>query len=447
MDALRSITNNVPDWLDRLDRLGTQIDQRQAELAALGGSSSARSLKNKGSTESLKLKDPIDPDDACARMSATPVTDDRTRQDGRNSYQPPSPGSSGTPSAVQRQTQQAVAKAQARARAHVQRRHRPGSIISAENAPTQYRSRTMIIVYYDSYVQSFFEELVKFVSASRNLMRKARMAAKVAQIRRLAEMEAPRDTGGQDGSEFEPDPGPAEPNGGDIEPLPSLRYMNPRRTTGPGGLAGLTAGGPRYYQTPPRNVLGAAGKDPFEDLDKKLESVQSMCEHAAHQFLRHGDCMEEVGNIQKQLAQTKVLADKEMERLQREDPDLLKDTSEAGKARTHRPASMRREYNGTRTKSPFLSAAMKMAVDEKLEVDDGFEAEQPVLTPAIAPAIAPASTPARQTTDTSASAKIEADDDAPIEADDDDEGLGEMDVAPPKVQFRSTRMMRRPLKA
>ncbi|CRK33131.1 hypothetical protein BN1723_019794, partial [Verticillium longisporum] len=100
---------------------------------------------------------------------------------------------SNTPSAIQRQTQQAVAVAQARARAQVKKRHRTDSIISADNAPAKYRTRTMIIVYYDSYVQSFFEELVKFVSASRNLMRKAKMAAKVAQIRRLAELQSPED--------------------------------------------------------------------------------------------------------------------------------------------------------------------------------------------------------------------------------------------------------------
>ncbi|ROT42158.1 hypothetical protein SODALDRAFT_269440 [Sodiomyces alkalinus F11] len=435
MDALRRITNNVPDWLGRLDRLGTQIDQRQAELAALGGSSSARSIKNKGSTESLKLNDPIEPvdpvdPDARARTPAAPVTDGATRPDGRNSYQPPSPGGSATPSAVQRQTQQAVAKAQARARAHVQKRHRPGSMISADNAPTQYRSRTMIIVYYDSYVQSFFEELVKFVSASRNLMRKARMAAKVAQIRRLAEMDTPHDSEGSDGSELEP--GAAGANGGDLEPLPSLRYMSTRRM-GPAGLTGRYSSRTQTRES----VLGGVGKDPFEDLDKKLESVQAMCEHAAHQFLRHGDCMEDVAKIQDQLSATKALADKEIERIQREDPDLLKDTSEAGKARTHRPASMRREYNYTRSKSPCLSSSMKLEVDDRLEVDDGLEAEQPVLTPA------PTTMP-RQTMDTPG--KIEADD-APLEADDNDEGLGEMDMAPPKIQFRSTRTMRRPLKA
>jgi hypothetical protein len=51
----------------------------------------------------------------------------------------------------------------------------------------------MIIVYYDSAVQSAFEELVKFVSGSRNAMRKGRMAARMAEMRRAAEMEVDAD--------------------------------------------------------------------------------------------------------------------------------------------------------------------------------------------------------------------------------------------------------------
>ena len=46
----------------------------------------------------------------------------------------------------------------------------------------------MIIVYYDSAVQTAFEDLVKFVSGSRNSMRKGKMAAKMAEMKRAAEL-------------------------------------------------------------------------------------------------------------------------------------------------------------------------------------------------------------------------------------------------------------------
>ncbi|KAL9948538.1 hypothetical protein D7B24_009171 [Verticillium nonalfalfae] len=413
MDALKNIIANVPDWLKRLDDLGTQIDQRQAELAALGVSST-KSIKNRGSTESLKPKDVADAD---VSRDADQVGDAREttppREDKQDAAQPPSPNGSNTPSAIQRQTQQAVAVAQARARAQVKKRHRTDSIISADNAPAKYRTRTMIIVYYDSYVQSFFEELVKFVSASRNLMRKAKMAAKVAQIRRLAELQSPEDD--EDGT-GELKPGSAA-DGENNDPLPSLRYMSTRRMGGGPRLPGSSP----YSRNSPGGLLGEQEKDAYDDLDKGLEFVQSMCEHAAHQFLRDGDCTEEIGKIKKRLSDSKVLADKEMARVEREDPALLKESGDAGKARTLRPASMRRELTPVKDRTTPASSPMK------LEVDDMLVAEKPVpvvATKVVAPDV-----------------KLEADND-PLEADD-DEGVEDMEIPPPKLQYRSTRMMRR----
>ncbi|KAF3345608.1 hypothetical protein VD0002_g2353 [Verticillium dahliae] len=413
MDALKNIIANVPDWLKRLDDLGTQIDQRQAELAALGVSST-KSIKNRGSTESLKLKDVADAD---VSRDADQVGDVREttppREDKQDAAQPPSPNGSNTPSAIQRQTQQAVAVAQARARAQVKKRHRTDSIISADNAPAKYRTRTMIIVYYDSYVQSFFEELVKFVSASRNLMRKAKMAAKVAQIRRLAELQSPED---EDDGTGELKPGSAA-DGENNDPLPSLRYMSTRRMGGGPRLPGSSP----YSRNSPAGLLGEQEKDAYDDLDKGLEFVQSMCEHAAHQFLRDGDCTEEIGKIKKRLSDSKVLADKEMARVEREDPALLKESGDAVKARTLRPASMRRELTPVKDRTTPASSPMK------LEVDDMLVAEKPV--PVVAAKVV------------SPDVTLEADN-GPLEADD-DEGVEDMEITPPKLQYRSTRMMRR----
>ncbi|KAK3371233.1 hypothetical protein B0T24DRAFT_595075 [Lasiosphaeria ovina] len=115
------------------------------------------------------------------------------------------------------------------------------------------KTRSMIIVYYDSYVQLFFEDLVKFVSASRKMMRKAKMAAKVAQIKRLAELEMPEES-----DEEEVEPSTPSSTDGAIAPLeatstvmkdgeaeeriPSLRYMSARQP------AFGAARGIRFYQ-------------------------------------------------------------------------------------------------------------------------------------------------------------------------------------------------------
>ncbi|KAF5699553.1 hypothetical protein FMUND_14720 [Fusarium mundagurra] len=383
MDALKNLVNNVPDWLQRLDDLSGQIDRRQAELAAVaaaeGKSAETKSLRNKGSTESLKPKD--DPpvvhteapanedildDNAGDNTAQTPVKPETRR------VHTPSPGS------ILKQLE-IIKAAQAKARAQVRKKPKSPSMMSNEDAPTAYRTRSMIIVYYDSYVQSFFDDLVRFVSSSRNLMRKAKMAARVAQIKKLAEQDV-----SEDGSNY--------------DALPSLRYMSSRRF-GPMSISRPGAG-----DQPP---------DVYDKLDKGLEFVQSMCEHGAHQFLRDGDCNDEISKVQKRLTEVLEMAKTEMERVEREEPELAKETSEMGKVRTRRPISMRRDMAvGLKESSPTPTKEENKLEPAKLE------AAEPI---------------------------IPADPMAPMEVDPNimeaDEGI-DLEMELPKLQYRSTRAMR-----
>lgn len=411
MDALRHLVANIPDWLKRLDELNDQIEQRQVELAQVSESSSgsnassaARSLRNRGSTESLKPKDepeahPTDPnpDAPAPKAAAAQPTTPPTAAAG-DAPPPSSPSGSNTPSALQRQTNQVKAQAQARARATLRKRQRTDSVVSAEGAAPKYRTRSLIIVYYDSYVQSFFEELVKFVSASRNMMRKAKMAAKVAQIKRLAEMEMDDDDEENNANttlasapstspSLQVDPAVLAASGsipnaalevasGDEAPQ-TLRYVSTRRmqpvSRTPNMLV-TAAGRPIYPRAAARaGARNAPEKQPdvYDELDKGLEYVQSMCEHAAHQFLRDGDCGEEVANIQRRLGETKELADKEMDRVKREEPETLSSADET-KGRSFRPQSMRREH----MESPSgKDGTSKLEVDDVIAVDGADEAE------------------------------------------------------------------------
>ncbi|KAL2177629.1 uncharacterized protein P884DRAFT_199401 [Thermothelomyces heterothallicus CBS 202.75] len=441
MEALKHLINNVPDWLKKLDELNGQIEQRQIELARLteennktnspdGSSSSGgpKSVRNRGSTESLRPHDepaahPADPrpQPGAGEAAGTPAA----ANDGNELPAPSSPSESQSPSEIQRQTSQVRAAGQARARAMLRKRQRTDSIISAEGATPKYRSRSMIIVYYDSYVQLFFEELVKFVSGGRNMMRKAKMAAKVAQIKRLAELEAPDEQ--DDAPSTAPTtttaaaPAPSsQPIEAAEENKPAMHYVSTRRMgAGPGGRAmranmyGRVGAGGRVMRAGagPAPMLGADGKDAapdvYDELDKGLEYVQSMCEHAAHQFLRDGECGEEVANIKRRLAETKELADKEMERIRREEPEaLLKHVeNDATHGRSYRPQSMRKTAG-----KPSSSAA-----------GAGPEA-------GAAPSLAPAP------------ALVAAESTGPLEV---DEGVDDVDKEEvPKLVWRSTRMMR-----
>lgn len=59
LEALETLCTSVPKWNNRLDELNGQIALRQIELARLTENERppTRSMKNKGSTESLRPKD------------------------------------------------------------------------------------------------------------------------------------------------------------------------------------------------------------------------------------------------------------------------------------------------------------------------------------------------------------------------------------------------------
>ncbi|KAI0191695.1 hypothetical protein EV127DRAFT_337779 [Xylaria flabelliformis] len=403
-DPLESVISNVPDWLKRLEELNNQIEQRQRDLAKFAGaqppSSSAQSIRNRGSTESLKP-----PDDIVALPTPDPTTDQPPKpintavspepvngQRRPNGPQPPSTPASDpwTGSSLIRHTNEVVATAQRRARATVRKRQKSDSMISAEGTTPKYRSRRMVMVYYDSYVQSFFEELVKFVSAQRNLMRKAKMAAKVAHIRRLAELEMPEDED-DEGGELKPGnklvaagPIPASNNrqGGPEEMR--LQYLNTRAYGGALRSPAFDLMPGRGMRTSALNGgLGAFNEkgDIWDDLDKGLEYVQGMCERAAHQFLRDGDCNEEIEKIKTRLVKVKELATEEKARVSAEqtknesqpEPKDVVLQAEPIKSRTFRPSTMRRDF-GALTPSKFPAREGPLEIDEGIEVDmDDFK--------------------------------------------------------------------------
>ncbi|KAI0417586.1 hypothetical protein F5X98DRAFT_374720 [Xylaria grammica] len=438
-DPLDSVICNVPDWLKRLEELNGQIEQRQQDLAKFSGAqpplSSAQSIRNRGSTESLRPQD-----DGPSLPTPDPTTDQipkpiitaippqtpngHTRPNG--AQQPSTPASDPwTGSSLIRHTNEVVATAQRRARATVRKRQKTDSMISAEAATPKYRSRRMVMVYYDSYVQSFFEELVKFVSAQRNLMRKAKMAAKVAHIKRLAELEMPEDEEDDEGGELRPGngliaAGPAVPasnfgQGGPEEMR--LQYRSTRTYAGGLRSPALNLMPGRGIRTSALNGgLGLFNErgDIWDELDKGLEFVQGVCERAAHQFLRDGDCNEEIEKIKSRLVKVKESAVCEKERASAEQtkneiqpeskhdvvpgpdhkpmpelkhgdipehehelvPGTARDAAtrtELAKPRTFRPSTMRRDFGAS---NPNKTSAREglLEIDEGIDVDmDDFK--------------------------------------------------------------------------
>lgn len=463
-------------------------------------------MRNRGSTQSLKPNDdgeahpeapaagrsfPVENKNAAYEARRASVASrggvDRPHkeQDSSNGNPPLSP------SAVEGQTNQVIALATAQARAALRRTQlskkraaAAESMLSAEGAtPSKYRNRNLVMVYYDSYVQSFFEELVKFVSASRNLMRKAKMAAKVAQIKKMADLEVPDDAssaseeelprngstsmdlvpqqlsspndmspaiidgtkedlpGGKgespvDATQSTPDQNMKDGPSPTISPSQSPLARTSMATNGYGNGNG-NGNGHKFPSQPlkPSSVPTARPKlgggyssfssfglglgdpqkpDVFDELDKSLESVQSMCEHAAHQFLRDGDCSDEIVNIKDRLSGTKTSAENQIQRMLDRDDTLKARLSEAPmRPRSYRPQSMRRGA-GLASANP---TAGKGSAEAGTVVSGGFDGTRLSPDPEPSPF--------------GASGGI-------LEVDD---GSDDGDREPPKLQYRSTRAM------
>ncbi|CAL3962851.1 unnamed protein product [Diplocarpon coronariae] len=404
LEALNTLCTSIPDWNARLDELNSQIALRQIELARLTENERppTRSLKNKSSTESLRPKDGPDDllhteeqqnkDNTVLDPLDAPTSQDRVPRPSsaaavRAATSTPSPSDANSPShgALPRKPSQNTPAAQRRTGPAVLRKRKTESVGSGESIVPKYRTRSMIIVYYDSAVQTAFEELVKFVSGSRNSMRKGKMAAKMAEMRRAAQLEigddddddaqddfgsgavnnghnllvAQKDSGvRQQGDSLavgpEPDCGP------DME-LPKLKFvstrqMGPSRATPKpdsyGGTLGLLGGYRR------------AGGDIFESLDKGLDWVQVQCEHAAHQFLREGECSSEITSIKRKLDGVKEAAEKEIEKLKKDEAESPRSRSSlAGKSLQMKAPIVRK---------PPAPTTSIMEVDH-LEVDEGVD--------------------------------------------------------------------------
>ena len=169
---------------------------------------------------------------------------------------------------------------------HGRRKRKPGSSWSGASGPQRYRMRSMVVVYYDSVIQDAFELLVRNIASARNQLRKGKTAAGFQ--RRMASLHA------------------------EVNAFPDdVGSLNPKILR-PAG-SGLD-----------RRGLSGAGVDPCDAADQNLETAQSLCEVAAHQILRDGDCDEEIREIRTRLERCRDVATAEVESLQaKEAPEPL----------------------------------------------------------------------------------------------------------------------------
>lgn len=406
MDALKALVASIPDWQTRLDELNGQIEQRQIELAKLVEPRPPSTLRNKGSTESLKPKN--EPPNFHPQNGGA---EDERAQNLRNSAasrptagpqsETPAPQiqtQHSSPGPLQRNSSQPSPCTKIAVASPILRKRKTESVASHDTSIPKYRTRSMIIVYYDSAVQEAFEDLVKSISSSRNDIRRTKAAVRMAEIKRVAEMQAGDDDSGEEDSGDEDDHtglprglavsrrplASRENDSTEDYPMPTLKFVSTRRM----GPSRDQVGSNRVSNSAAshalamlraeqrRNSLGlSALTDIYDNLDKGLEWCQSMCEHAAHQFLRDGDCSAETAGVKKRLSDVKEKARAEVSRLDLEarTKQAIENTTRPSSNGGTAPSGVKRGYRELRNiqlrKSPSLMPKKEPETME-LEADD-----------------------------------------------------------------------------
>lgn len=292
MDALTSfthLTDNIPDWLIKLDQLAAQVAEQHSRFTTLTHATQVRLRKKHDSNESLRPKD----------EDGNPPPEDHNVSSSSNHHHSSQKHHDKDPAMVVVDTSMPsgnldipnVHVDSAIVLRDVRRKRKPRSSFSGASGPRQYRTRSMIIVYYDSAIQEAFESLVRSIASARNNLRKGKTA--VSFKARMASL-------GMDESLFA---GSGPPRDLGLNPK-MMRSRFPQRSN-----QHHPSATDHHHPT-------------FEEADQHLEAAQSLCEVAAHQFLRDGDCSDEIEGTRTRFKKCLDVAEREADALrQRQSPE------------------------------------------------------------------------------------------------------------------------------
>ena len=326
-DAFTKLNQDIPDWLSKLDELSEQVTNQNKRFDRLSGYPDQQLFKQKtGSTESLRPREDVDNS-----------THGLESQDGT------SPPCSKAPSQKRAHTPQKVPEEVLGSKSSPRKR-KPASSLFATSGPARYRTKSMIIVYYDSAIQEGFESLVRSIASSRNALRKGKLEAGYrARLASLGMEESPFPAGGEFG-------------------MLDARGFRPRLER-----KAVTA------DLLKEEVLVPA----IEVIDRDLEKAQGYCEIAAHQYLRVGHCDGEILGSRESFEKCLELSKKETHRLQEVRQRLSQ--QEKGPVGQHEAAtdiprtiSPNPEHPPEKSE-PLAKGPTHRATMDVIEVDDGSD--------------------------------------------------------------------------
>ncbi|KAL2039966.1 hypothetical protein N7G274_007369 [Stereocaulon virgatum] len=346
LESFTHLTDNLPSWLTKIDELTVQVAEQNARFIRASQFSDHIIQRKHNSTESLR---PNDNDNGVP----DPPTDLAVVDIPADTYNPPNP-SYKCISGVSRP--KIAGTANAHLIQELKRKRKPGSDAhSAASGRPRYRTKSMVVVYYDGAIQDAFENIVRSVAGARNNLRKGKVTANFkARMASMGLEDNPFSVGGE------------------------FAMLNPKMMRG-----GFT----RTRMSPDIDGSKGAKLGGFDDADRDLEAVQNLCEVGAHQFLREGDCRLEIEGMRKNLQHVLEIATKEVERLTLEEEKEKEAKRQETKDENKEEIAVEQAKEGTpmvHIDEKKLEPSIEMSPPVKeinftgtgtIEVDDGSDAE------------------------------------------------------------------------
>lgn len=272
LNSFRSLLEQVPGWIAGLESILDHATQRQKDLLFVNQPADSDKTLVRKASKSSSLK---------SKRSRLEEQADTTCVDDAPRLQTPTP----IPTLLRPQLPHMTESDALRLS---QRKRKTFSACSGDmSGPSKYRSRALVVVYYDGDIQKRLTNIVQQFSTCRNDIRRSKLNAKVDLLSRSGSSSSGSGNDNSAGEET-------------VKGIGSFTYKTTRLR-----LQDLSA------------VSKLDGCEALDKVDGLLEKSQNLCEHAAHQVLRDGDCTTEVSQVKKLLEQARSSAELELPSLEK----------------------------------------------------------------------------------------------------------------------------------
>lgn len=318
VECFSSLAESVPPWVERVTDLVSHTTARHAEFAAeyskLSSAGKRPSSSRKEKNSSVHTNRGED-DDGQPRSTTNKKKQQAERQEADHA-------SSTDPLAALRLRQR-----QSSSRRNIGAAVRPRS---PNNGPEQTRNRRHLVIRYDSHAQDALESLVRDIGGARNNIRKGRMDHMMK-------------------------------TGFGMKSALSASRDDPSKPIFRSSRSDLSKGPP------------APQASPFDNVDKQLASAQNLCETAAYQLLRHGDCSMELNQTKGHLSTVLGTAQFELEKAKAEKEEAEREEAKKAEMKTEIEQPQDKKEETAPNGAPKKADKDPLVGTHAIEVDDNSD--------------------------------------------------------------------------